>query len=230
MPGSKRSKRSKKGRRDVAGGFQILFLFLAFAVAVLAVPIGAINHREYGQVQELSRTGSWHDVLTIRKLVERSKSSYIVDKVEATYEDDSGIRTVRIRGSSSADSPQWREGWVTTYDRGTEPPTDSASDGDHDYRNVDKQVRVSRDGKIAFLWNDYHDHLNNVDADANQAFTGWIGFWSLAWFVTSLARRRRQLAVGLALGTVRNFALRLALGYGLVMGLLWLVSFPLEML
>jgi hypothetical protein len=108
MPGSKTTKKGR--RRDIAGSFQILFLFLAFAVAVLAVPIGAIHYREYGQVQELSRTGSWHDIQTIRKLVKRSKSSYIVDKVEATYKDDSGIRTVRIRGSSNGDTPQRREG------------------------------------------------------------------------------------------------------------------------
>ena len=180
---------------------------------MFAIPISAIDSRDHAAAVSLREHGHSYDAEQIRQHVDRSVSrgvaSYDVDQLEATY--DHG-RTVLLRGFSQSGAVEQREGWYVIYrarpDR--EP----------------ERIRVGSAG--AFLESDYEELLAGRFSGVHLGFAVWIAFWTVLWVLTTVGRRRRQLAAGHPLTPARSLALRLVGSAAAVFLALYVLSFPLE--
>lgn len=197
----------------VFGLFQAIFGFLALGVAVFAIPLSAIDSRDHAAAVQARDHGTTYDATRVRQHVDRTTSrgsvSYTVDKLEATYD---GGRKVLLRGFSQSGAVEDHEGWYVVYTAapGLEP----------------ERIRVGPDG--AFLESDYDELLAGEYDGVHLGFAIWIAFWTVVWVLTTVERRRRQLARGLELAPARSLAIRMiAVAAGTYLAL-WLLSYPLE--
>ncbi|MCU1603079.1 MAG: hypothetical protein JWO22_3788 [Frankiales bacterium] len=200
-------------RPRVFGLFQTVFGFLAFGIAVFAIPISAIDSRDHAAAVSARDHGRTYDASQIREHVRRHTSrgsvSYSTDKIEATY---GGGRTVLLRGFSTGGPVEDREGWYVVY---TAKPD-----------LVPERIRVGPQG--AFLESDYDELLAGEFDDVHLGFAVWIALWTVVWVLTTVERRRRQLARGLSLAPARSLAVRLTATAAGAYLALYLASFPLE--
>lgn len=200
-------------RPRVFGLVQWVCASMAFFVGVFAVPLGAIDARDHRAAVALEADGTWHDVRQVREHVVRSTSrttvSYGVDRVEVTY--DGGV--VLVRGLRSPPAPEQHEGWYVTYRASPGQPAE--------------RVRVGRQG--AFLEDDYEHVLHDPDRSVETGFVVWVVVWSALLVLTTVVRRRRQLAAGHEeLSPARVLAVKTVAGVVAVVLALFLFSFLLE--